>query len=82
MNKSRKHLKFIYANYMAEIIRKNGITLDVKTLRRLNSRDKNHVKYLLNTLYGYGLDFEISLNDEVDATIHSKGVVNNYENET
>lgn len=60
MNKSRKHLKIIYAKYMTEILRKNGITLDVKNLKRLNSRDKKHVKYLLNTLYGYGLDFERS----------------------
>jgi hypothetical protein len=57
MNKSKKHLKFIYAKYMKNVLRKNGITIDKQTLRRLNSRDKKHVKYLLNTLYGYGLDF-------------------------
>lgn len=76
MNKSRKHLKSIYIKYMTDVINKNGITLDVKTLRRLNSKDKKHVKYLLNTLYGYGLDFERML-DEQERWIES-GCMCNY----
>lgn len=57
MNKSKKHLKLAYNKYITEIIREHGITLDVETKKRLNSRDKKHVKYILNTLYGYGLGF-------------------------
>lgn len=57
MNLSKKHLKFVYHKYITDIIRKHGITLDIETKKRLNSRDKKHVKYILNTLYGYGLDF-------------------------
>ena len=57
MNKSKKHLKLEYHIYITEIIRKHGITLDVETKKRLNNRDKKHVKYILNTLYGYGINF-------------------------
>lgn len=57
MNRSKKHLKFSYYKYIIGIIRKHGINLDIETKKRLNSRDKKHVKYLLNTLYGYELDF-------------------------
>lgn len=57
MNPSKKHLKFVYNKYITDIISKNGIILDVEIKKRLNNRDKKHVKYILNTLYGYGLDF-------------------------
>lgn len=55
MNPSRKHMKLAYNKYLIETVRKHGITLDVKTARRLNSRKKEHVKQILNTLYGYGI---------------------------
>lgn len=55
MNPSRKHLKLAYNKYLTETVARHGITLDVKTSRRLNSRDKKHVKQILNTLYGYGI---------------------------
>lgn len=55
MNPSRKHLKLAYNKYLTETVHKYSITLDVKTARRLNSRDKKHVKQILNTLYGYGI---------------------------
>lgn len=57
MNRSKKHLKLAYNKYIIEIIRKHGITLDIETKKRLNSRHKKHVIYILNTLYGYGVNF-------------------------
>lgn len=55
MNPSRKHLKLEYNKYISETIRNHGITLDKKMSRRLNCKDKKHVKQILNTLYGYGI---------------------------